>query len=348
MSTRDQFPIIDGDKVTFVWYGSEVPTLIGDFNDWGTWGIDGIPTPMTQTAPDRWEVTLTFPTDAYIEYGFTVNRARYADPRNPNGTADGFGNTNSYFFMPDLIDTPLAKVQPDVPQGKVTLHQVDTRRYVIGGERVLRLYQPPVDYPTPLLMCFDGTGYMERAGLINIVNNLIAQGRIQPIALALMDPSGHGRVVEYACSDATVGFLIKSVLPLAQQRLNLIDIMQNPGGYAIMGASMGGLMSLYASLRAPEIFGKVLCESGAFSADHLYYRSVIYDLIRWMPPPPIKLWMDVARHEWYLHPNREMLTLLQARGYDVTYVEQNGGHNYPSWRNSVWRGLEYLFGTAAR
>jgi enterochelin esterase-like enzyme len=336
-------PLINGDQVTFIWYGSDQPNLIGDFNDWGTWGTDGTPTPMQQTASDRWEVTLTFPTDAYIEYGFDVNGVRSADPLNPNSASDGFGNINSSFFMPDLIDSPLAQPQPDVPQGTLTTHQVDTHRYLIGGERLLRLYQPPVDYPTPLLICFDGTGYLQKAGLVNTVNNLIAQQRIQPISLALLDPSGHGRVVEYACSDATVAYLIKSVIPLAQQRLNLIDIKQYPASYAIMGASMGGLMSLYASLRAPEIFGKVLCESGAFAADHLYYRSVIYDLIRYMPSPPIKLWMDVALHEWYLRPNREMLSLLRERGYDVTYHEQSGGHNYPSWRNVVWRGLEHLF-----
>jgi enterochelin esterase family protein len=52
----------------------------------------------------------------------------------------------------------------------------------------------------------------------------------------------------------------------------------------------------------------------------------------------------VGLHEWFLAPNRRMETLLRARGYDVRYSEQTSGHNYPSWRNVLWRGLEYLYG----
>ena len=39
-----------------------------------------------------------------------------------------------------------------------------------------------------------------------------------------------------------------------------------------------------------------------------------------------------------------MHQLLAGRGYDVTYHEYNGGHNYPSWRDDLLHGLEVLFG----
>jgi enterochelin esterase family protein len=39
-----------------------------------------------------------------------------------------------------------------------------------------------------------------------------------------------------------------------------------------------------------------------------------------------------------------MAKLLTRKGYEVTYREYNGGHNYPAWRDDVWRGLETLFG----
>jgi hypothetical protein len=68
----------------------------------------------------------------------------------------------------------------------------------------------------------------------------------------------------------------------------------------------------------------------------------------WMPdaidtPPSIKVWLDVGQHEWFLEPNRQMHGLLKDRRYDVTYVEHTSGHNYPSWRNVLWRGLEHLY-----
>jgi enterochelin esterase-like enzyme len=35
--------------------------------------------------------------------------------------------------------------------------------------------------------------------------------------------------------------------------------------------------------------------------------------------------------------------LLHEKGYDVTFREYNGSHNYTSWRDDVGRGLEVLF-----
>ena len=47
--------------------------------------------------------------------------------------------------------------------------------------------------------------------------------------------------------------------------------------------------------------------------------------------------MDVGRYEWLLEPNRRLHELLGERGYDVTYHEYNAGHNYPAWRDDLWR-----------
>jgi enterochelin esterase-like enzyme len=87
----------------------------------------------------------------------------------------------------------------------------------------------------------------------------------------------------------------------------------------------------------------VFSQSGAFEADMLFYRSVIHDLIRLGEPPPLRIWMDVGRYEWLLEPNRRMHRLLREKGYNIAYREFNGGHNYRSWRNSIWQGLERLW-----
>lgn len=335
-----QTPIINGDQVTFIWYGEQRPELIGDFN---YWSMERSPIPLELVSQDKWQVTLTLPTDSYIEYGFVVDGQRIPDPLNPNVSSDGLGSTNSYFWMPAAIDTDLAQVIPVKPSGQLTSYTVEGRGYGIDPVRSVHLYQPAFEGKTPLLVVLDGQGYIEHAKLPSIVDNLIAQQKIQPISMAFIDSGGHGRIVEYACSDATIAFLIYCLLPLARKRLNLLDTHEVPGAFGLMGASMGGLMSLYAALRVPETFGNVLSQSGAFAGEHLYYSSVIHDLIEYLPPRSIRIWMDAGQHEWYLSSNRKTAQSLTNRGYDVHYHEHTSGHNFPSWRNQVARGLEFLF-----
>lgn len=332
-------PVVEGDIVTFVWQGELAPQLIADITDW-EWGT---PISLAETAPGVWTHTLTLPRDAYLEYAFWDGQERVTDPLNPKITPDGLGHDNHYFYMPDATPTRLTERARNVPHGTVTRHVIEDEFLLAGRKRTVYLYRPAVDEPCPLLIVLDGQDYRRRAKITNIVDNLIAQGRIQPIALALPYHGGLARGVEYACSEASLGFLLHHVLGLAGRELNLVDIEASPGAHAILGASMGGLMAAYAGLRAPQVFGRVLSQSGAFTMGE--HDTVVWDLVRHGPTQPIKIWMDVGRYEWLLHCNRRMHELLVERGYDVTYREFNAGHNYPAWRNDIWRGLELLFGT---
>jgi enterochelin esterase family protein len=109
----------------------------------------------------------------------------------------------------------------------------------------------------------------------------------------------------------------------------------------VLGASLGGLMAVYTGVRLPRIFGKVLSQSGAFIIPG--HEFVVVDLVRHTPPPEIDIWMNAGRYELLLDENRRMYTLLKEKKYNVKYHEYPGGHNYTSWRNDIWRGLEALF-----
>ena len=334
---NEAMPLIDGDTVTFVWLGIEQVTLIGDFNDWG---MGKPPIPLEKVEDAVWQAQITLPIDAYIEYGFLLGEKRIHDPLNPNYENDGMGSTNSFFRMPQGHDSPLAELK-DVPHGPITLHPIDGGNYLVDRHREIYLYHPPSATPSSLLLVFDGTGYREKAKLATIVDNLISQNRIRPISIAFIDPNvGVGRTVEYACSDSTLGFLVYRVLPLVKAKLRLSD---DPVG--IMGASMGGLMSLYAALRIPEIFGYAYSQSGAFRGENLFYRSVLHELIELYPRRSLRIALDCGLHESFLAANREMNALLYRFGYEHFYREHSSGHNYPSWRMHLWRGLEYLYGT---
>lgn len=333
-------PIIDGEQAVFVWEGDQPPYLIGDFNAWDP----DAPAQWVEAGAGLWSFTLTLPTDAYMEYAFLIeptDEARITDPFNKDTTPNGMGHVNNYFYMPGGEPTPLAERGHAVRQGKLTRHCIENKWLLATGKRWIHLYHPPTKSPVPLIVVYDAKDYITRGRITHIVDNLIAQGRLQPVALALLDNGGPARGIEYSCNDATVGFVCREVLPLAQEQLQLIDPARHPGAYGVLGASMGGLMALYTGLRAPTIFGHVVSQSGAFELDNA--DTVTVPLVRHMPAQPVKIWMDVGRFEWLLEPNRRMYALLKERGYGVQYREYNGGHNYPAWRNDVWRGLEALF-----
>jgi enterochelin esterase family protein len=75
-------------------------------------------------------------------------------------------------------------------------------------------------------------------------------------------------------------------------------------------------MALFAGLRLPHIFGKVLFQSGAFG--YPGYVSVVKDLIRCAPQQPLAVWMDVGHFESRLIDiNRRMHADLEAGEYHV-------------------------------
>jgi enterochelin esterase-like enzyme len=337
----DGNPVIEDSRVSFLWEGKSAPRLIDDLHGW-----EDNPQKLKRLDNGLWGIAFDLPRDAYLEYAFydPKTETRFPDPLNPNSVYNGLGNDNHFFYMPRAAPTPLSMTRKGVPHGKVTHHRVETWMLADDGERDIYFYHPPVREPVPLLVVYDGVDYLERAKLNVIVDNLIAEKRIRPIAMAFLQNGGDHRGVEYACSDATIAWLDHIVMPLARKKLNLMDLKENPGAYGVLGASFGGLMSVYTGLRMPEIFGKVLAQSAVFEFECRDFAAV--ELIRHRHSRNIKIWMDVGRMEWLLEDNRRMQPILKEHGYNVTYCEVNSGHNYTSWRNHVWSGLEAMFGVS--
>jgi enterochelin esterase family protein len=339
-------PVIQGNQATFIWEGKTAPRLICDLNDW-----DGRHTPFRRLPPkfvpdtDRsaWFCSLTLPRDAYLEYAFyaPANQEKFLDPKNRRTVGNGMGSRNNFFYMPEAMPSPFATRRPSAPVGVLTTHRVETKWLREDYEREVHFYAPPVREPVPLLVVYDGQDYLNRGRLATIVDNLIAERRIRPIAMAFLPNGGRWRDVEYACSDGTILWLDQVILPLAKKKLNLLDINKRPGAYGVLGASLGGTMSLYTGLRMPEVFGKVICQSGAYMIEKRDFAAV--DFVRHGHARGIKIWMDVGNLEYLLEDNRLMHALLKEKEYEVIYREFSGGHNYTAWRDDVWRGLVSMF-----
>jgi enterochelin esterase family protein len=331
-------PLIDGNRATFIWHGESAPLLIGDFNGWE----GGSPAALGPVAQDLWAFSTEFPGDAYIEYVFWNGSERLVDPFNHNRTPNGFGKHNHFFYMPQAKAMDLAHRKEGVPEGEVFSVDIEPGWYLSSARRKVHFYRPLVAEPCPLVVVWDGQDYLRRAHLPVIIDNLIFQKRMRPVALAMVENGGRGRGTEYLCSEGTIKFLLDRLLPEAYEMLNLIDIGAAPGEFGVLGASAGGLMALYSGLRLPHIFGKVLAQSGAYTLDN--YDFVVWDLARTIAPEALKIWLAAGCYEMLVDCNRCMAELLEERGFDFRYDEYAGGHNYRAWRKEVAAGLEFLFG----
>ena len=341
-------PLIDRGEATFIWRGETAPMLVGDFNDWGWADEEDSPARLIAVEPGLWATTLRFHEDAYMEYIFTTDHreddARLLDPLNKHRVSNGVGSINQYFRMPGNRANPYIRAFRG-PRGSITRHLVRDKRLFARGQRRVWLYAPPVDQPVPLLVVYDGQDYMRRGRLPQILDHLIDQQAIRPLALAMVESDAQARFIEYDASEATLAMIMKLVLPLANAHLNLLDVTAQPGAFGVLGASMGGLMSLYTGLRLPHLFGHVISQSAAVEFDGPYpVTPLLHAWLKHQPRVALRIWQDAGRYEWLLEQNRSLNSLLRDAGYTVDYQEFSAGHNYTAWRDMLPQALQSVYG----
>ena len=314
---------------------------------------------MRRAGDGWWERTYELARDVRTLYWFTRKRVPETraellpDPLNPRTHVflrdpedpEDFDLAGSLLELPDA--PPLRwSLERDVPRGAVELHRVASER--LGNERRVFTYTPPVYDPTreyPLVLCFDGWGYTEDSyvPLPTVLDNLIADDAIPSVVAVLPDSLGQEeRTRELFLHEPFVEFLADELLPWAQERLSLVA---DPARTVAAGSSAGGLTAAFVALRRPDVFGLVLSQSGAFQL------GLPEEFAR-AERVPVRFYLDAGRLETpvfgdfasLLHANRHLRDVLIAKGYDVTYREFPGGHDYLWWRETIADGLIALLG----
>ena len=309
---------------------------------------------------DLWYVSLRVPKDLRIEYGFREGEppdmglsrkeaeekyARFApDEWNPKQ----FGGL-SLIELPSAPPQPWAQRKPGVPEGRVVRESIGSD--ILGEDRKLGVYLPanfdPARGPYPYVLFFDGEWYgleVPDVSAPTVLDNLIAEKKVPPMIGVLVANQGT-RTRDMAMSAPFCDFLVKELVPRLRREYRAAEA---PGEATLAGASLGGVVSTYCALRHPDVFGKVLSQSGAFQfAPGVFDAAAPYHIetgalmrdIAGSPAKPVRFWMEVGLFEPLVAQNRHMRDVLLAKGYDVSYHEYSGGHNFVSWRGSVADGL---------
>ena len=195
----------------------------------------------------------------------------------------------------------------------------------------------------PLLIVFDGDRNVD--WIPKILDVLIAKGRNPPVVAVMTDESvQQKRRVELPCNPQFVDFLAKELVPWARHNY---DATTQPQRIVVAGSSFGGLASVFAGLKHPEVFGNVISQSGSFfwKPDGAQQGEWLIHRLKAAPKLPVRFYVEVGLMEsdsMEVGPNRRMRDALSAKGELVGYSEYDGGHSFLNWSAGIVNALEYL------
>ncbi len=217
--------------------------------------------------------------------------------------------------------------------------------------------RPNRSYPVLYLQdgqnVFDGTTsfvYGQEWFVDETAEWMIRTGQIEPLIIAAIYNSGDTRIDEYTPSideslqrggqaDAYLKFLIGEIKPFIDSQFRTRRTALNTG---IGGSSLGGLLSLYAGLKYPEVFGKLAIMSPSLWWDR---ENILRQIARRPQTLPQRIWLDIGTEEGsVVEKVRRLRALFESRGECFHYEEAWGaGHNESAWASRVGPMLKYLF-----
>ncbi len=115
---------------------------------------------------------------------------------------------------------------------------------------------------------------------------------------------------------------------------------------AVLGSSLGGLISFYLGLYYPDFFSKI----GAMSPSFWWGNGIVYNDARFIRND-LQIWMDMGteeRSEEHVSQTREMFRILSECGFlhgeNFLYFEDEGAdHNENAWANRLHLPLQFFF-----
>ncbi|WP_019541082.1 esterase [Proteiniphilum acetatigenes] len=319
---------------------------------------------MTKNADGVWSYTThPLPSELYT-YAFNVDGLQVNDPNNVYYRRDVASTLNVLLVGGGQAD--LYKVN-SVPHGTVT-----KRWYQSPGNNMTRritIYTPPgyeeSDNSYPVLYLLHGMGGDEEAWMTlgrasQIVDNLIAQGKAEPMIIVM--PNGNV-AQEAAPGESSLGFYKPQFrLPHTMdgkyeetfhEIIRFVDsqyrTIPEKAGRAIAGLSMGGFHTLHISRYYPNTFDYMGLFSAAIMPDEKI-KSKVYDsieetLVTQKNNGYTLYWIAIGKEDFLYQANIDFRKKLDAMDFPYIYRESEGGHTWRNWRIYLSEFLPMLFKT---
>ena len=232
----------------------------------------------------------------------------------------------------------------------------------LSRERRIWIYLPP-NYKKstklyPVIYMHDGqnlfddkTSYAGEWEVDEILNDLFKEKGLEIIVVGI-DNGGEKRMSEYspwensrygkADGEAYVEFIVNTLKPLIDKTFRAKSDRKNT---AIMGSSMGGLISHYAGLKYPSVFGKV----GVFSPSFWYAKPSFQFTAKNSNLEDTKMYYLVGGKEGdtMVPDMKKMIALMKTKGFKATNIFEkvvsDGKHTEAFWRKEFKQAILWMF-----
>jgi predicted alpha/beta superfamily hydrolase len=217
-------------------------------------------------------------------------------------------------------------------------------------------YEEETDRRYPVLYVHDGQNLFDPATafagvdwqLDETADSLIRANKIDPMIIVGM-ANTPARLDEYSPRKGRdyAAFLIDEVKPFVDRAYRTLPQRQHT---AVMGSSLGGLISFYLAWWHPEVFSM----TGCISASWMWENGAAFQMVEndAVPTPDLEIYLDhgsegdEGRQSWVY---RSMRDALMSRGFKLGrnlayYFGLGDEHNEAAWGRRVWRPLVFFFG----
>lgn len=236
----------------------------------------------------------------------------------------------------------------------------------LGRSRRIWLYLPPgydrSDRAYPVLYMHDGQNLFDKlTGFANqewevddSLDRLVQQGDPGCIVVAIDNGSQH-RINEYSPypfqadgheyggeGNAYVDFIVQTLKPYIDTTYRTLSDRDHTG---IAGSSMGGLISHYAAIKYPEIFGRI----GIFSPSYWISERIFADARATGHPYPMRIYLLAGENEGgsMVPKSQAMYDTLREVGFGadelLLRIVPGGQHSEWFWRQEFPAAYQWLF-----
>jgi predicted alpha/beta superfamily hydrolase len=312
-----------------------------------------------------WSKTFIFPKGLELEYKITTgswnNQAVYNSIDIPGNSRTVVEADEEVVIRPTNWNNIIHQTVLGGITGTVQYHR-QLQGEGLRHTRDLIVWLPPsydkkISKRYPVLYMHDGQNIIDPATSFigydwrvdEVADSLIRAGTMEEIIIVGIYNSPD-RMSEYSDTDlgkAYVSFVINNVKSMIDSIYRTKPDRKNT---AVMGSSMGGLISFLFTWWHPEVFSKAGCLSSVFDNR----ATSVINLVRAEKgrTHDVRMYFDCGGFggDGNLKPGMdEIIRLLKERNYKegtdyISFFDSNAEHSERAWAARIWRPLTFMFG----